>query len=1132
MVAVVLMLVRKLLRLLAGGLAAAVVLLAVALALVRAGVHFLPEYRAEMEDRIGALIEQTVEIRALDAAWAWTDLRITLEGVRLGEGDDRLALPRLEINLDLYASLLAGAPRVRDLAIVEPRVAAVREADGSLRLAGLAARDPGLEVLDALMAQPGRLRIADGYFELRDRVHGRTYRFREVDAAVDDHEGQRRFAGTAALPDGWGDRVRFVSRWAEQAGAPVTEGPLEVYVRGESVRPVVMERLLGRPDAAPYLALGGSLEVWARFPDGVPQTDGAERRGDVTVSASGGSADLPYLFRQPIPFASLDARLDWRLDADGWTVNLHPVRVDNEDGAVTGRVRVDKTPDAAPFLDVRASVEGRQGNAANAGRYLPAGALPPDLVDWLDRSIVAGTAERAEVLIHGRADHFPYDGATGRFEVTADVTGGTLAFLRDWPVLSDLDVRLRFHGRSMRIDATNGRVGEATIREARASIGDLEGGRLEVQGRATGPGDAYLDFLRAMPLSRDLLASVPPLRLSGEHDLALDLGVPLGGGPVALNGRLQLDGGRLRLPEQGLSVDGLRGEARFDQRGIEAEAIRGEFLGSPLRLDLTTDGADVERPRIRLTAALPELAGGPLVSALSLPEDLLRGRAPAEVRADFPVFGGGREERDREIALRASSSLEGVTVTAPAPFAKEAGAGRAVEVATSIRAGTVAPLHLRYGDGVDARLDLGTDGRLRRAAVRFGGDTATLPDSESIRINGAVPELDVLEWRRWLAGHFGEVASDGPGLDSFDIAVGRLSFGDLVWRDQHVSGERDVTGWALELAGDGLAGTVQWPASAELAAEADLDRLHLDLPDGAAADAAEDSGREPLAGVDPSALPGLRVRVEDLVLNGMPLGRLQVLGESDLDGYTLGNIMLRGDHHSVTGRAAWRQDAGGERTELALDVRSDDMGGLLAGLGYQDVIRGGDGRGRVDIEMQSSPLPPALETLSGQIKLSLRDGHLTQVEPGAGRVFGLLSVANLPRRLAFNFSDVFEEGFAFDRIDADFTIRDGIAEPEEMVMEGPSARVEATGSVDIGARAYDQVITVTPKASTTLPVLGGVFGGPAGAAAMLLAQQVFSDQLDRVAQLRYRLTGPWTDPVLEPVAPEASDPPATGVPLQ
>ncbi|MDN3517329.1 YhdP family protein [Aquisalimonas lutea] len=1126
-------LLRKLLRLLAAVLAAAVVLLAVALALVRAGVHFLPEYRAEVEDRIGALIEQTVEIRALDAAWVWSELRITLEGVRLGEGVDRLSLPRLEINLDLYASLLAGAPRVRDLVIVEPRVAAVREADGSLRLAGLAARDPGLEILDALMAQPGRLRIADGYFELRDRIHGRTYRFPEVDAAVDDHQGQRRFAGTATLPEAWGERVRFVTRWAETAAAPVTEGPLEVYLRGESVQPVVMERLLGRPEAAPYVALGGSLEAWARFPGGVPQSDGRERRGDVTLRASSGSAELPYLFRQPIPFASLEARLDWRLGADGWMVNLHSVAVDNEDGAVTGRVRVDKTPGAAPFLDVRASVEGRPGNAVNTGRYLPAGVLPPDLVDWLDRSIVAGTAERAEVLIHGPADRFPYDDGTGRFEVTADVTGASLAFLRDWPSLTDLDGRLRFQGRSMRIDATHGRMGEATIREARASISDLEGGRLEVQGRASGPGNAYLDFLRAMPPSRELLASVPPLRLDGEHDLALDLAVPLGGGPVTLNGRLQLNGGRLRLPEQGLSVQGLRGEVRFDRRGIEAEAVRGRFLGSPLRLDLSTDGVDVERPRIHATAVLPELAAEPLASVLSLPQGMLRGRAAAEVRAGFPAFGRDGEQRAPGITLRASSDLEGMAVTVPAPFGKEAGAARAVEVATSVNAGAMAPLHVRYGDDVDARLDVGADGGLRRGAVRFGGEPATLPESGRVRLDGALPALDVLAWRRWLGDRAGDGMSDGPVVDAVDVTVGTLSVGDLAWTDQRVRGQRDVTGWTLELAGQGLAGTLQWPASAELAVEADLDRLHLDLPDGAAAEAADGSGREPLAGVEPSALPGLRVRVEELVLNGMPLGRLQVLGDSDLDGYALGNILLRGDHHSVTGRAAWRRDAGGERTELALDVRSDDMGALLAGLGYQDVIRDGSGRGSVDLSMRSAPLPPALDTLSGEFELFLRDGYLTQVEPGAGRVFGLLSVANLPRRLALNFSDVFEEGFAFDRIDADLTIRNGIAEPEKMVMEGPSARVEATGSVDIAARAYDQVITVTPKASTTLPLLGGVFGGPAGAAAMLLAQQVFSDQLDQVAQLRYRLTGPWTDPVLEPLPPPGqSDPPAIGAPLQ
>ena len=57
-----------------------------------------------------------------------------------------------------------------------------------------------------------------------------------------------------------------------------------------------------------------------------------------------------------------------------------------------------------------------------------------------------------------------------------------------------------------------------------------------------------------------------------------------------------------------------------------------------------------------------------------------------------------------------------------------------------------------------------------------------------------------------------------------------------------------------------------------------------------------------------------------------------------------------------------------------------------------------------------------LERINGLVDFRADDGRLTDVEPGgAGRVFGLLSVQALPRRLRLDFSDMFREGFGYDR---------------------------------------------------------------------------------------------------------------------
>ena len=1119
---------RSLARLALGGLAAAIVLLAVALSLVRLGVHYLPEYRAQVEVRLSEAVGQPIRIEALETAWAWRDLRVVLEGVRLGDDEDGLRLPRLEVNLDLYASVRDREPRLRELVLVEPSLTVQRGSDGAWSVVGFGEpRFAGLEELDLLMAQPGRLRVEDGRMDVLDLVHDQRYHFQGLHAAVDDDDGWRRLAGSGQLPTEWGGRAEFAARWPRDAEQPVSEGPLSLYASAEDARGRIMERLLGAPDAPPYLSLAGSLDVWADFPEGLPQPDGRQRDGDMAVRARDGSGTLPYLFREEIPFVALEAVGEWRFGPDGWVVNVNRTRVNNEDGEVHARVRVDKKPDQSPFLDIRASVDGRSGNAVNTSRYLPVGIMFPELVEWLDESIIAGTARRADVVFHGRTDDFPFDDGTGEFDVRADVTGVTLAYQPEWAPLTGMDGRLRFHGRSMRIEADRAEISGARVQQATAGIEDLQSSPLRITGSVQGPGDAYLDFLRTMPLAREVLeAPLEPLSLDGEHDLQLALTIPFDGAPVDVDGRVQLREGRLQLRQPVLALEALQGTVDFDRHGITAEDVSARFLDGPVTLAVNT-GSDRDNgePRIRLRADAPELDAAALQEALRGGGSVLDGRAGLQVLADFPVFDAEPDTADMAVNIGAHSDLVGVGIAMPAPMGKASTQQRALAARLRIGESGPEPLRVTYGDRLDALFDLHPDTGLRGAGLRLGGEQAVLPGSGSIRLDGHAERLDLVAWQRWFREHAPEIADDtgAATVDGFDLAVDRLLLGDLEFSGQRARGTRDVTGWSVDLDGPDIAGHLFWPAGSHMAVEADLEHLRLSLPAAVVDEDADlELDEDLLADVDPAALPGLRVRIQELELDDRPLGNLQVLGESVGGGYAVENILLRGDHHSVTGRAAWMRHPD-ERTEVELDVRSDDMGGLFAGLGYRNVIRGGHGNGRVAVTARSAPFPMALETLEGEVQLALRDGSLTQVEPGAGRVFGLLSVANLPRRLTLNFADVYEEGFAFDRIDADFSIADGVAETRTFTLVGPSARVDAAGTIDLAGRSYDQRITVMPRASSALPILGGVFGGPPGAAAMFLAQQMFSTQLDRVARMHYHLTGSWADPEFEPVLQEDGD---------
>ena len=154
----------------------------------------------------------------------------------------------------------------------------------------------------------------------------------------------------------------------------------------------------------------------------------------------------------------------------------------------------------------------------------------------------------------------------------------------------------------------------------------------------------------------------------------------------------------------------------------------------------------------------------------------------------------------------------------------------------------------------------------------------------------------------------------------------------------------------------------------------------------------------------------------------------------------------------------------------------------------------------------------AISRLSGRLEISATNGNLTSVEPGAARVFGLMSLAHLPRRLALDFGDLTGEGLSFDTLRGTFRLTDGDAYTDNLTLRGSAAEIGIAGHTNLRNRTYDQTAVVTGQLGASLGVAGALAGGPAVGAALLL----FFTDIQGAAQGRdsryYRITGSWDDP--------------------
>jgi uncharacterized protein YhdP len=152
----------------------------------------------------------------------------------------------------------------------------------------------------------------------------------------------------------------------------------------------------------------------------------------------------------------------------------------------------------------------------------------------------------------------------------------------------------------------------------------------------------------------------------------------------------------------------------------------------------------------------------------------------------------------------------------------------------------------------------------------------------------------------------------------------------------------------------------------------------------------------------------------------------------------------------------------------------------------------------------------------GHLQIAFDKGQIFAIKPGAGRVLGLTSIAEIPRRLSLDFSDLTDKGMAFDTVRGDFDLRGGNAYTDNVLVKGPAAEIGIIGRVGLKNRDYDQTAVVTGSVGNSLP-LAALAGGPVVAGAVLLFTQVFKQPLKGLARGYYRITGSWDNPVVEKI---------------
>ena len=121
------------------------------------------------------------------------------------------------------------------------------------------------------------------------------------------------------------------------------------------------------------------------------------------------------------------------------------------------------------------------------------------------------------------------------------------------------------------------------------------------------------------------------------------------------------------------------------------------------------------------------------------------------------------------------------------------------------------------------------------------------------------------------------------------------------------------------------------------------------------------------------------------------------------------------------------------------------------------------------------------------------------------------------RKLRFDFSDTFGDGFYFDSIRSTAWIKDGVLHSDDTLVDGLEADIGMKGSVDLVRRQLDLEAVVAPEISATVGVATAFVVNPIIGAAVFAASKVLGPLWSKISVLRYHITGSVDQPQINEV---------------
>lgn len=836
--------------------------------------------------------------------------------------------------------------------------------------------------------------------------------------------------------------------------------------------------------------------------------------GTAQLQCSDAMMSLPGTLRDPLYLENLDVTASWRRDQDGLHIDVPEFLVNSAPLHTEGRLKLILDDQGSkPVVDLAAAIE--RMDMARFSELLPYASVRPGTLAFLDRAFLEGESTSGAVALRGDLDDWPFHDHEGRFRAIVNIEQLGMEFSPQWPPVYDMDARVEFFNSQLTVQMYSGAAMGNQINSGLATIEELGAAPMLINLSTVGNGNDWIRFLSQSPVGQKHARHFDGLSLDGQAEIDIELTLPFKPNvPIGVDGEIRFSDVDYADEKYELAIDALSGPLVFSADGFRSDELQGQFddvsvdvgvaVGSMVRVEGASVTASMEGP-LRPAALIDSEILNPWLSRL---EGRSNWTVNMVTRPQTGLFVGEDEQSATDVTL--VSNLVGTEVRLPAPLDKPADQTLPVTVTTSLpieRDGVT----LRYGDMLSLRYHPMADGTPRGFLISGAAvpDFGRLP-ANGVRVQGDVDRFDIDAWDIALEELVPDDGSANSIFETVDVAVNEVILFGRRFENITIEGTTERRIWDLEVAGDGVEGELRLPFRLDRQNTVDAQFKRLEWPDPIDPDDTPE--------YQPADSPTLHFYAESMRFGEAELGTVRLETYPTNEGMRVNRLDTVSDAMSLQASGDWNGVLGADRSRFEITIAAENLGEMLEALGFNGMVDGGQTLLSINADWLGKPTDFGLSRLGGKLDIAVGHGQFLDLEPGAGRFFGLLSLQAIPRRLILDFADVFKSGLTFDSISGSFSLDSGQAFTDDLAIKGPSADIYVHGRTGLAEQDYDQRITVVPSVGETLPLVGALAGGgPAAAAALIVVQNVFGKQISEMTQLQYHVTGSWSDPEVEQV---------------